>query len=149
MLAILAMDAYNRGYNAGIKSPGAGQREGLTGSQIGNATVGARSNNNANSPDVAASFFAQSYSFGDNAPAGLANQTIISYRGTERSRSSSRRFLKAGLRPAPRIEYEGGKPNDDPPSSSLRRFLTVRPSRLAGGEHLRMRRVVMQKRSSS
>ena len=73
--AILAMDAYNRGYNAGIKSQGAAEREGLTGTQIGLASVGTRSNTEANSPEVAASFFAQAYTLG--------GQTIISYRGTD------------------------------------------------------------------
>ncbi len=38
--AILAMDAYNRGYNAGIKSPGAAADQGLLGSQLGLATIG-------------------------------------------------------------------------------------------------------------
>jgi hypothetical protein len=152
MLAILAMDSYNRGYNSGIVGPNGTAQTGLglTG-QIGLATVQANSSN-LDTPgnvgrDQAASFFAISYSFGGNAPAGLANQNVISYRGTDRSRSSSRRFLKAGLRPAPRIEGGGGKPGDDPTSSSLRRFLPVRPSRLAGGEHLRLRRVVVQKRA--
>jgi hypothetical protein len=33
--AILAMDAYNRGLNAGIKSPGADPDQGLLGTQLG------------------------------------------------------------------------------------------------------------------
>jgi hypothetical protein len=70
--AILAMDAYNRGYNAGIKSEGAGPREGLTGTQIGLATVGLRANATT---DEAASFFAQAYTWN--------GKTVISYRGTE------------------------------------------------------------------
>jgi hypothetical protein len=50
-LAILAMDSYNRGYNAGVN---------ITGSQIGNATL----LRNADDPEGvarAASFFAQAY----------------------------------------------------------------------------------------
>ncbi len=41
MYAILAMDAYNRGYNAGITDDGPNDSDGLggQGSQIGNATV--------------------------------------------------------------------------------------------------------------
>jgi len=38
---------------------------------------------NGNRLDVPASFFAISYSFGGKVPAGLANQTVISYRGTD------------------------------------------------------------------
>jgi len=37
-MAILAMDSYNRGYNAGIKDPNATADQGLLGTQIGNAT---------------------------------------------------------------------------------------------------------------
>jgi hypothetical protein len=67
--AILAMDAYNRGYNAGIKSPGAAADQGLLGTQLGLATIGiARA-------DVNASFFAQAYTLG--------GKTVISYRGTD------------------------------------------------------------------
>jgi hypothetical protein len=73
--AILAMDAYNRGYNAGIKSTGAPATEGLTGPKIGVATVGTPSNIDPLSNEVAASFFAQSYTF--------AGKTVISYRGTD------------------------------------------------------------------
>ncbi len=68
------MDTYNRGYNAGIKSDGAGAREGLTGTQIGLATIGLRANATT---DEAASFFAQCYT--------LNGQTIISFRGTDYS----------------------------------------------------------------
>jgi hypothetical protein len=75
MRAILAMDAYNRGYNAGIKSPGAGAREGLTGTKIGEATLLRRSNIDVGSNEVNASFFAQAYTLG--------GKTVISYRGTD------------------------------------------------------------------
>ena len=68
MRAILAMDAYNRGYNAGIGDPNTG----LAGTQLGLASL---------RQDVlpqgfqAASFFAQAYTLGGS--------TIISYRGTD------------------------------------------------------------------
>jgi hypothetical protein len=42
--AILAMDSYNRGYNAGIT--------GLSGTQIGNATVSTQSDSSEGSPEV-------------------------------------------------------------------------------------------------
>lgn len=40
-LAILAMDAYNRSYNAGLGDP----QTGLPGNQIGNATLASNSSN--------------------------------------------------------------------------------------------------------
>lgn len=70
MMAILAMDAYNRGYDPGI--------EGLsdnTGTQIGNATIVSHSDNSATGEAVAESFYAVSYNYG--------GETIISYRGTD------------------------------------------------------------------
>jgi hypothetical protein len=70
-LAILSLDAYNRGYAAGLE---------VTGTQIGTAIVGDNSAVLGNvSPnnrlDQSVSFFAQSYTGGDG-------QAIISYRGT-------------------------------------------------------------------
>jgi hypothetical protein len=65
-LAILAMDSYNRGYNEGIV---------VSGSQIGTATIGAASPTGLNSPERAASFFAQAYTL-------QSGQRVISYRGT-------------------------------------------------------------------
>jgi hypothetical protein len=72
MRAILAMDSYNRGYNAGIKSPGAGPNEGLIGTQLGLATI-----NSVVLPQgfEAASFYAQTYT--------LNGTTIIAYRGSD------------------------------------------------------------------
>jgi hypothetical protein len=67
--AILAMDAYNRGYNAGIGSGPLGL--GGVGSQIGNATV---TRQDGEATAQAAGFFAQSYTW--------AGKTVISYRGT-------------------------------------------------------------------
>jgi hypothetical protein len=67
--AILAMDAYNRGYGAGILNLGG------VGSQIGEATL---STDSALTPSTAAAqaagFYAAAYTVG--------SQTIISYRGT-------------------------------------------------------------------
>jgi hypothetical protein len=74
--AILAMDAYNRGYGAGMKSVGSGPNEGLTGTRIGVATIGIASSSEIGSNQLEASFFAQAYNL-DNGP------TIISYRGTD------------------------------------------------------------------
>lgn len=67
-LAILAMDSYNRGYNAGLGDP----QTGLAGTQIGNATLAQRSDTSQGSTAVAASFFAQAYTWN--------GQTVISYR---------------------------------------------------------------------
>lgn len=68
-LAILAMDSYNRGYNAGLGDPVTG----LTGTQIGTATR--RTDIDLPAGSEAASFFAQAYTLG-------SGQTVISYRGT-------------------------------------------------------------------
>lgn len=68
-LAILAMNAYNRGYDSGILLPQSAT------SGIGNATLGIATNSETQPEAVAASFFAQAYT--------LNNQTIISYRGTD------------------------------------------------------------------
>jgi hypothetical protein len=70
MLAILAMDAYNRGYNAGVGDKTVGL--GLSG-QIGNAVI--KSDVLLPIGSEAASFFAISYSWN--------GQTVISYRGTD------------------------------------------------------------------
>ena len=73
MLSILSMDAYNRGYGAGIAL------EGNSGS-VGNATIGNDSGVSVdaagNRLDQAASFYAISYTLG--------GETIISYRGTDK-----------------------------------------------------------------
>jgi Ca2+-binding RTX toxin-like protein len=73
MHAILAMDAYNRGYDAGISSPGS--NEGLSGNQIGTATISRKTEADTEPNAVAASFFAISYTWN--------SQTVISYRGTQ------------------------------------------------------------------
>lgn len=71
--AILAMDAYNRGYDPGMGQAGVGL--GGLSSRIGNAVVGKSSNIDPRSAEVAASFYAQSYTWN--------GKTIISYRGTD------------------------------------------------------------------
>ena len=71
--AILAMDAYNRGYNAGIGAPNLGL--GGSGTRIGLAIVGDNSSVLGAGRDQAASFFAQAYTLG--------GQTVISYRGMD------------------------------------------------------------------
>ncbi|MBA4026593.1 MAG: hypothetical protein C0511_20300 [Hyphomicrobium sp.] len=83
MLAILAMDAYNRGYNPGVS---------ISGTSLGDATLGVSSDIEPGIPGVAASFFAQSYTLADGS-------TVISYRGTDRARVSDE--TDARLRAAP------------------------------------------------
>lgn len=63
MLAILSMDAYNRGAGAGMI---------VDGTSIGGAALGINSDEMANA--LSSGFFAQEYS--------LAGKTVISYRGT-------------------------------------------------------------------
>jgi hypothetical protein len=76
LLAILSMDAYNRGYNSGLGDGNVGL--GLTG-RIGNAVIGPNSSNldppGSVGRDSASSFYAQSYT--------LNGRTIIAYRGTD------------------------------------------------------------------
>lgn len=71
--AILAMDAYNRGYNSGLGDAANGL--GGIGSQIGNAIVSSDTRILGTNVAQAASFFAQAYSWN--------GQTVISYRGTD------------------------------------------------------------------
>ena len=74
MKAILAMDSYNRGYNAGLSDAGPDDQDGLGefGKKIGNATV-----LNFSLPSNAQSigFYALAYSYN--------GETVISYRGTD------------------------------------------------------------------
>ena len=67
MLAILAMDSYNRGYNAGVN---------LTGSTVGDATVSLESSISLGLENTQSTgFYAASYSWN--------GKTVISYRGTD------------------------------------------------------------------
>ena len=68
-LAILAMDSYNRGYNAGLNLAVFG----VSGTQIGNAEI---RTDELPLGYEAASFFAQAYSWN--------GRTVISYRGTRK-----------------------------------------------------------------
>jgi hypothetical protein len=86
-LAILSMDSYNRGFNAGIVLPDA------QGTQIGAAKINKTSEQIAELGDPnAAGFYAVAYDISGNRPdgtggsgiAGLdAGTTVISYRGTD------------------------------------------------------------------
>ena len=70
MRAILAMDAYNRGYNPGLT--------GLVGTQIGGASIIQQSDVLPGSPGVNADFYAIAYQLADGSK-------VISYRGTDTS----------------------------------------------------------------
>lgn len=67
-VAILAMDSYNRGYNARVN---------VTGNQIGNASLGFDSSvlvdGDGNRLDIPSSFFAQAYTVRDST--GVADLT--------------------------------------------------------------------------
>ena len=67
--AILAMDAYNRGYNSGIAN-----LSDALGAQIGNATIALRTLS-TDMDSVKASFYAIAYNWNGG--------TVISYRGTD------------------------------------------------------------------
>jgi hypothetical protein len=67
LLAILAMDSYNRGYNAGIST-----LSNAAGTLIGTAIP------NTNLANTAASFYGQSYTL-------YSGQRDISYRGTDQA----------------------------------------------------------------
>lgn len=69
-LSILSMDAYNRGYNAGIEELGGPD------TKIGNATIKRQSVTADGSPEVTASFYAISYD--------TQYGQVISYRGTDK-----------------------------------------------------------------
>ena len=81
-LSILSMDAYNRGYGAGISGLGG------SGSKLGNATVGQDATQLLEAGTAeAASFYAISYKLdevvGESGNTISAGSTIISYRGTD------------------------------------------------------------------
>ncbi len=66
MLSILALDAYNRGYNVGMN---------VEGTHIGTALIVSE---DYTTDEQAAGFYATAYDWND----GTATQTVISYRGT-------------------------------------------------------------------
>ncbi len=87
-LSILATDAYNRGFNAGISdgkgsaNPDGSDADGLgrIGSRVGTATVIADNN----SDDAqASSFYALAYDVGEGVTGITAGSVVISYRGTD------------------------------------------------------------------
>ena len=91
-LAILSMDAYNRGYDSGLADGGQGDPDGLgvaSSDRVGHATITHNAQDDL-SEGVAenASFYAVAYTI--NAPVGesgdtlAAGTTVISYRGTDR-----------------------------------------------------------------
>lgn len=80
MSAILSLDVYNRGYNAGIEDGGSSNVDGLGESgRIGDAIILSRADVGVTNQQYdawkAAGFYAVSYS--------LNGQTVISYRGTD------------------------------------------------------------------
>lgn len=83
LLAILSMDAYNRGYGAGIALPG---------NQVGNATIlkdseevlrEAGQEEGERSPAFDAGFYALAYTVGEGVEGIAPGTTVISYRGTD------------------------------------------------------------------
>lgn len=75
-LAILAMDAYNRGYGEGVTLPVI-----LNSTQIGNATITHQSDVDSNSDEINAGFYAIAYNVSGVAGFG-STEKVISYRGT-------------------------------------------------------------------
>jgi hypothetical protein len=73
-LAILAMDAYNRGYGEGIANLGG------VGSQLGDAKIIRQSDFKPDTPGVNAGFYAVAYEWTQE---GQPTKTVISYRGTD------------------------------------------------------------------
>ncbi len=88
LLAILAMDSYNRGLNASVK---------ISTSATGLGTATLRSDGEVPSAWTQVSFFASSYDWD--------RKTVISYRGTDaadRSEKCGRRRCSARALPVPR-----------------------------------------------
>ncbi len=85
-LSILAMDAYNRGYDAGINDEGENDPDELGNGQIGGASIVNLSTLGIGQAELDAwkddSFYALAYDIGSDGPAGLAGQTVLSYRDT-------------------------------------------------------------------
>ena len=72
-LAILAMDVYHRGYNAGLERDNLASRAKVEGTNLGLAEVGVSKGDQV-AQDIG--FYAQAYTLG--------SETIIAYRGTDR-----------------------------------------------------------------
>ena len=73
-LEILAMDAYNRGYDQGILGLGG------VGSSLGKAVITSQSDIKKGTPGVNAGFYAVAYEWTQK---GQPTKTVISYRGTD------------------------------------------------------------------
>jgi hypothetical protein len=108
--AILAMDAYNRGYNAGIGDPNTG----LTGNAIGLATI--RRDIDLPVGSQVASFFAQAYTLG--------GKTIISYRGTDATWDAASGWVNGG---GAAVATAHNSPSSPTPPSSCRETANLSP----------------------
>jgi len=86
MLAILAMDSYNRGYGQGICGLDA------THAQIGDATFLKQSDIDPNNAEFKAGFYAAAYTIGEGVDGIASGSTVISYRGTDNFNLLSTRF---------------------------------------------------------
>jgi hypothetical protein len=76
MMALLSMDAYNRGYGAGINDAGSNDQDGLgEAGFVGNAHILSRPSEIDYSAWQAAGFYGVAYDWN--------GQTVISYRGTD------------------------------------------------------------------
>lgn len=79
LLAILAMDVYHRGYNAGLERDTTESRSRVEGSQVGLWELGSDSlvlgQQGDSRLDESIGFYAQAYTLG--------SETIIAYRGTD------------------------------------------------------------------
>ena len=88
-LAILSMDSYNRGYNAGVSDGGENDTDGLGEtkdvSRIGNSKISyTLADADLLDESKSAGFYAIAYEITDDSIEGLANgQKVISYRGTD------------------------------------------------------------------
>ncbi len=111
MCAILAMDAYNRGYNSGIGPVNGGL--GGVGSQIGLATV-IRQEGGTNAQ--AASFFAQAYTLG--------GKVVISYRGTDATWDAASGWVTGG---GAAVATAHNSPSSPTPPSSCRETANLSP----------------------
>lgn len=84
LLAVLAMDSYNRGYNSGISGLGE------SGAKIGRATLVRESDTAAGSEAVRSNFYASAYELADGSK-------VISFRGTDQLMRSSGGLLERPL----------------------------------------------------
>lgn len=99
-LAILSMDAYNRGYGAGINNEGINDTDGLgtIGSKIGRATVRDESDVDDGTPSVEAGFYTLAYEMDAEVGTGsdklLAGDTVIACRGAAAAGAGRTGFVR-------------------------------------------------------